>query len=178
VYRRNQSRQARGCSGLIMGLIFMAIGGGLFFYFSSSYFNSLHFPTARCTILARSIVTDSSSDGDSYTPQFTLSVQPTNGLKKYQTQSNYNLTQGSTSDYGQVAGIVNNFAIGQQYQCWYNPQNPYVTVLNRSPNLWPMAGGAVFFLAGMAVFFGVIGRMISTGILMAMLLRKSNIQGP
>jgi hypothetical protein len=128
---------------------------GIFFYFASAYVHSLSFPAARCTILARSIITHTPTHPqgqDGYTPQFTLRVQPNNGKAKYQTQSNYDLSQVSTGNYGQVAGIVNHFAIGQQYPCWYNPQNPYVTILDRSPNLWLLAIGPSVILAGMAFF--------------------------
>lgn len=163
--RRGEGQRLGGCGALIVGLIFLIVGGGLLFYTSSSYFNAQRFPEARCTILKKNIVTNSSTDSDgnvteNYAPSFSLHVQPNNRNTAYDTQGSYSANQVSTNDYNQVSGIVNRFEVGQVYQCWYDPSNPSYTLLDRSPNLLFLGISTLFTLIGLLIFFSGVQRII------------------
>lgn len=94
-----------------------------------------------------------------YAPSFEFVVHTTTG-SSYRA-SGYDGSNTYTSDLSSQQRILDAYALGSTYGCWYDPANPSDVVLARSPSWLLFIGPAVLLLSGIA--FLPVGILILQG---------------
>src|SRR5579872_4620572 len=144
-----------GCGLLFFG-VFLLFGvgglGGMVFGMVVPALRSNHrFVEGRCVVLAKRLGQSQGEDGPTYRPE--IHVRHTADGRQHEAWT-YDIHGHYTGDrFGQEA-ILNNFAVGGQYPCWYDPGNPGRVVLVRGHN-WGTYGMLLVPTVFLAV--GLIG---------------------
>src|SRR5437762_351425 len=110
-----------------------------------------------CEILTSKLSSHSSSDGTSYRIDVTYRYV---GGGRLHSGNRYKLIGGSSSGYAGKAAIVGALRPGTRTECWYDPEHPSVSVINRSPTweLWFALIPLVFVIVGVGgLRFAIFG---------------------
>ncbi len=86
------------------------------------------FVASTCRMLDKRIVESTSDAGTSYQPDFRIEYQVTG--RSYEAWT-YENPQLFTSDRTSSQAILDQFQIGEEYPCWYDPHDPTQVVLER-----------------------------------------------
>lgn len=127
------------------------------------------YQAGRCTILSKHLLASYSSqkNGGSpmYEPSFEFTVMTADG--RHYHASGYDGSNTSTSGLQSQQAIIDSYAIGQSYPCWYDPANPSQAVLVHHPNWFLFVASAVLLLVGGMLGTGGLlirlGRVTLTG---------------
>lgn len=132
--RRTGSSQLRSAgAGCFWGVFFLAGCGALLLILVQFTIPELRvnrdFIEAACRVVDRRIDQDEHQDGPVYAPEFR--VEFTAGGKPFAEWVHYEITDIHTSDRARSEAILEQFEIGRQYPCWYDPRDPRRAVLKR-----------------------------------------------
>ena len=87
-----------------------------------------HWPTVPCSIISSEVKTHSSSDGNTYSIEIQFNYEYKG---RVYTSRTYSFSAGSSSGYKSKRAVVDKYPQGRKTQCYVNPNNPSIAVLNR-----------------------------------------------
>ena len=150
--RRTGSSQMRSAgAGCFWGLFFLVGFGALAVVLVQLTIPELRvnrdFIETSARVLERRIDEQLGQDGATYAPKFRLQFAVDG--KPYSCWANYEVTAIYTSDRARSEAILEQFEIGRDYPCWYDPRDPRKVVLSRGYSwfAWLMLLFPVPFLA-------------------------------
>jgi Protein of unknown function (DUF3592) len=121
---------------LVVALIGISIeafllGSGLWGVISSleQYTQLSHYAQGHCTILSWHVLTNTLKNRTTYRPQFTYSVQTASG--QHYEATGYSVDTSYSDDQAGLQAIIDRYALGKSYPCWYNPTDPSQAFLSR-----------------------------------------------
>jgi hypothetical protein len=165
-----------GCIFVLVGMVFALVALILLLFTGHQMLEQQGYQLGQCTITAKQLqseVAQSTLNGhtiltDEYAPTFEYTVHTAKGLRY--TGSGYNGLSIYTSDRAGQQAIVDHYAIGQSYSCWYDPADPTQAILVR-PEL-----GFVFLFTGSFLLFGIL--FVLLGILVLLGLFRTLVHLP
>jgi hypothetical protein len=107
-----------------------------------------HYLETRCTILKTAISERRTDDGLTYRPDITIAYKVSG--RKFETVT-YDAARMYSSSEANAQEVVNQFHVGEQYACWYDPGDPQQAVLVRGYSGW------MYLLLLVPVSFIIIG---------------------
>lgn len=157
ISRSKSAAASSGCVIRMVGLLFLLVGGGLFYGLSGrpllNWFEAQSWEAVPCVILSSSVGTHSSSDGgDTYSVDI---VYAYDWEGQRHESDRYNFFGGSSSGYDRKQAVVDMYPAGETRECYIDPGNPSVAVLNRDFSLTYLIGcfGLIFVFFGVLMFF-------------------------
>lgn len=141
-----------------MGVLFLLIGLVLLSFAIHNWQAQQSYKPGHCTITAKQLLWEISSTSGSntkhstqllYAPDFNFIVYTANGgsyrASGYDGSGTYDSSQSSQQ------AILDAYAIGHTYSCWYDPSNPTNAVLVRNPNWLFFIVSTVFIIVGIVL---------------------------
>jgi hypothetical protein len=117
-----------GCCG---GLFFILVALPFLGYFLWQFYKDVRcftgYHQATCTILGKQLLSDSESG---YCPEFEFEFKTEDG-QTIRARGYNNWNGWYSSGQARQQAIVDSYAIGKTYPCWYDPRNPSRAVLSR-----------------------------------------------
>jgi hypothetical protein len=110
---------------LVMGLAFFALLANVLMWPEWRVNNQ--FVEHRCRVLQKRLAESGGSE-ETYRPEFLVDYA-VNG-RNYQTWT-YDITQAYSGDRAAQRVLLDQFDVGRQYPCWYDPRDPQTVVLKR-----------------------------------------------
>jgi hypothetical protein len=92
-----------------------------------------HFLETHCTIVKTAISELRTDDGPAYRPDITIAYEVSG--KKFKTVT-YDAARMYSSSKANAREIADQFRVGEQYVCWYDPRDPQQAVLVRGYSGW------------------------------------------
>lgn len=154
---------------IVLGGIFVLVAVALAIYFASIFSQVMSYQSGQCTIIAKQLLQRQeeqketySSNGTTHTrtttttvyqPDFQFTVQTVDG-RRYAARG-YDAFESASSERAGQQAIVDQYAVGKTYPCWYNPANPSQALLTRQFNWVLLIIPAVFLFVGGA--FAIVG---------------------
>jgi hypothetical protein len=139
---------------IVLGLIFVAVGGALFVGFgvlpALGLLRAASWDETPCTIVSSTVRSHSSDDGTTYKVDILYEYQ----AEGFTLRSNrYDFVNFSSSGYQSKREIVDRYPTGTHTVCYVNPRDPTWAVLNRDFRLAYLVGllPLIFLLTGAAV---------------------------
>jgi hypothetical protein len=168
IYINRNFSNRPGCVFTFLGTIFILVAVVLLAIAGNELLQEQGYQSGQCTITARQLLHENSTSTstyingtkkttstDAYAPYFEYTVR-TAGGRSY-TASGYDGSNTYTSDRAGQQAIVDQYNIGQSYQCWYNPANPTQAILVRHPDwLFFLIGGVFLLLGGLFAIVGIL----------------------
>ena len=156
----SENKQASGCGrigGCLFGMVFAAFGAGfLWFMVVSPILKTRAAKTwteTQCRILSSEVEEHTDEDGTSYKPRIKFEFEH-DGLRHEGDDYSFSIMSGESQWARQ---IVKQYRPGEQHTCYFDPNDPNDSVLNREMD-WSASG---FFLP---VFIPSIFLLIGLGI--------------
>jgi hypothetical protein len=121
------------------------------------------FLETKCVVLGKRLLEresaeplpDDASNGKSWRPEFQIEYQA--GRHLFQTRT-YDVSRSFSMNREEAARVVDQFQVGQEYTCWYDPADPATAVLVRGYT-W---SGWVLLLLPLSLFVGGLGGLAIT----------------
>ncbi len=136
---------------LIIGVAFVAVAAAGF----SKVYAARSWPTTRCEILAARGLKVIDEDGDYWEARMTWRYAV--GGENYQLENATPAAFASTLDQAEAEALVARFSAGSTVDCWYDPDRPMTSVLDRSAPPWGAYLFALFALGMLAApFVGLV----------------------
>jgi hypothetical protein len=146
---------ALGCAVALFCLLFVLVGGAIFFAFTwpglRDYRASSAWVQVPCTITASALESHVDSDGDTMV-RAAIRYSFERGGTHEGTRANFG-SSGFTNLYPQARALVAAHPAGSQARCLVDPKDPEASVLERTldPSIW-ITGGVSAVFAGMGGF--------------------------
>lgn len=160
--RRRASTAPPGCM-IPFALIFMIVGGGLFWFVTLHpilrVLDAQSWPEVPCTIVESHVDESSGDDGSTYKVAVTFSY--TYGGRDY-TSDRYDFTNFYSGGYDGKAAVVALYPAGSRSAAYVNPENPSEAVLSRNFGGRYLVGllGLLFFAPGLLLLIWIVGSRI------------------
>lgn len=160
-FQESASSKGGRIVGFFFGIPFFA--AGVFFCWIGAVKPILNavesgsWPQVECRIASSEVERNSGDDGDTYKVAITFTY--TYEDREY-TGGSYDFSDMSSSGYDGKAKIVKSYPVGRETQCWVNPGEPTIAVLDRSiPRIafFILPFSSVFILIGAGVMLGTLG---------------------
>jgi hypothetical protein len=156
-----------------VGGLFVLVSLAMLAIFMNQYSQLQHYQAGHCTITDKQLIqqvdtqtqtqtinghtTTTTTTTIDYRPNFQFTVQAANG-RGYSAQG-YDALNTATSDQAGEQAIVDQYAVGKTYPCWYNPANPSQAVLTRQFDWFVFLFPGIFlFIGGVFVIVGIINK--------------------
>jgi hypothetical protein len=139
---------------LLLGGLFVLISIACVVWLVGDYSQLQRYQAGHCTITAKQLLQEQGEDNTVYRPDFQFTVQANDG-SRYPAQG-YD-TQGDTfSDRTSQQAIVDQYAVGETYPCWYDPANPTQAVLTLQFNWGYFLIPVLFLFTGGLLLYGAL----------------------
>jgi hypothetical protein len=138
--RRTGSKAIGSLGEALFFGIFFAVGCGAFAYMLAAlawpeWRANRQFAQTRCTIVAEHVGrAEAEGEPATYRPEFRIRYKV--GDQEYVEDGVFDVTQVYTADEQTVKDILNQFDVGGEYDCWYDPIDPHRVVLARGYSPW------------------------------------------
>ena len=159
--RKTDIADPPGCNSYLFGgffLIFTVAGLAMAYFLTirpvMDLISARAWETVSCTVVSSEVESSSESDGDTYRIAITYTYA-FQGLSF--NGDRYDFSIGSSSGYEGKAEVVEAHPPGMVTLCFVNPDNPAISVINRSPGLYLLWGlfSLPFLLIGIGGLIGV-----------------------
>lgn len=157
----NKSKKSGLIGGVLFGLIFFGVGSGFMWFMGLKpimlSFQADHWHIVGCTITRSYVDSKRGDDGTAYKAIINVSYEINN--QRFNGGS-YNFDESYSSGRSGKRDIVKRYPVGQDVECWVNPENPSQAVLNKDiPTMvwFIIPFTSIFVLVGAAAILGTLG---------------------
>lgn len=113
-----------GCAGLVVLLATLVV---------PEYRANHVFEPAQCVVRDKQLGRKDTAEGPHFRPEIRIEYQVAGETYVVWT---YDIRQAYSADQEKAQAILDQFAVGQKYPCWYDPEDPKVAVLVRGYSWW------------------------------------------
>ena len=92
-----------------------------------------HYLETKCKVVERAVHTKNNNDGTSYRPDVTIEFKISDKIYRAIT---YDAARMYTISRQKAQAAIDEFKVGREYPCWYDPVNPEQAVLVRGYSGW------------------------------------------
>jgi hypothetical protein len=120
------------------------------------------FSVTNCTIVAKQLVTKDSMLGTGYRADFELSYV-VDGVVTQSTCASNGLDYSYTSDLDSQNEFIDEYKVGTQYSCWYDPANPQTVVLvlrHSWTSAFPLFIPSIIMVIMLIYMLGTVARLM------------------
>jgi hypothetical protein len=114
-----------GCAGIFFGIAWLVV---------PEWQVNHAFVEDRCQVIEKHVEDVQGEKGPLFLPVFTITYEVRGAT--YSQRTYYDIHQRARSTREEAQAVIDRFAVGQMYPCWYDPAEPTTAVLVRGYQWW------------------------------------------